>query len=132
VLLSAPESVVLARLAGRRTCIQCGSIYNDLSKPASYDSRCDVCGGALEQRSDDAPAVQEKRLRIYARETAPVLAYYRSTGRLQEIDAQPPVDDVTATLMAEVKTGRDGTVSQSVQTGVAPVPGAETGSRNMR
>jgi adenylate kinase len=59
-------------------------------------------GRAGEQdRSDDAdPAVIDRRLRVYADETAPLLDHYRRRGILLTVDADLPVDDVTDAILA--------------------------------
>lgn len=61
-------------------------------------------GRAGEQdRSDDAdPAVVDRRLRVYADETAPLLDHYRRRGILVTVDADRPVDDVTDAILAAV------------------------------
>lgn len=53
-----------------------------------------------ENRADDASEIVAKRLETFKRETVPVIDYYRSNGRLLEIDGEPPVDQVTVLLYA--------------------------------
>lgn len=103
VLLQAPQDVVLKRLAGRSTCSKCGRVYNHDSNPPVEPEICDVCGSKLEQRSDEAPDVQRHRLAVFARQTEPVLAHYKASGRLEIVDACPPVDDVTEELAKMLK-----------------------------
>src|SRR5919197_3775826 len=49
-----PDEVAVKRLAGRRTCRRCQRTYNVEFKPPRDDMVCDVDGGALFQRRDDA------------------------------------------------------------------------------
>ena len=53
-----------------------------------------------EARVDDTPEVIARRLAIYHEQTAPVVARYRATGTLHEINAARSVDDVFAEISA--------------------------------
>src|SRR5690606_4206001 len=47
-------NILAERLINRRTCADCGEIYNLKSKPPKTDGVCDKCGGHnLQQRKDD-------------------------------------------------------------------------------
>lgn len=85
-----PESVLVARLSGRRTCSKCGAIWHVETQPTKKPGVCDQCGGELIQRSDDRPEAIGKRLEVYRSQTAPLLAYYRDRRILREIDANRP------------------------------------------
>lgn len=98
VLLDAPMDVVLKRLSGRWLCGKCARVYNEVSNPPKVGGICDMCGGTLYQRSDEAPEVQRYRLEVYVRETAPVLEYYREGGRLETVDAEAKPSAVTQEL----------------------------------
>lgn len=81
-------NIIIARLAGRRQCPQCGTLYNVLSKPSRVDGVCDMDGQALVVREDDRETVIRKRLEAFESLTRPLLEYFRETGRrLFEIDA---------------------------------------------
>jgi adenylate kinase len=53
-------------------------------------------GGVL--RSDDTPETLAYRLGVYYKNTAPLLGYYRSQGKLQTVNGMAPVDEVTAQI----------------------------------
>jgi adenylate kinase len=89
------DDEVIRRLSGRRTCHGCGKIWHVEFDPPSRDGRCDRCGGQLFQRDDDKPETIAERLRVYARDTAPLVDYYGAQGKLVGIDATGPVEDVT-------------------------------------
>lgn len=56
-----------------------------------------------EDRADDAdPAVIERRMRVYAEETEPLLDHYRRQGKLVSVDGDQPPDDVTAAVLAAI------------------------------
>jgi len=91
--LAIDYNVVIARLTGRRQCPRCGTLYHLVSQPPQRDSLCDLDGEQLVIREDDSEPVIRQRLEAYARQTQPVLDYYRSAGRrLIEVDADagPP------------------------------------------
>jgi adenylate kinase len=89
------DDEVIRRLSGRRTCHGCGKIWHVEFDPPSRDGQCDRCGGRLFQRDDDKPETIAERLRVYARDTAPLVDYYGAQGKLVGIDATGPVEDVT-------------------------------------
>jgi adenylate kinase len=97
--LSVPADEVVRRLTGRRTCRDCSTPYHVALDPPARDDVCDICGGALLQRADDHEAVITRRLEVYARDTAPLLEYYRERGLLAEIDGRGKHDDVLAALL---------------------------------
>ena len=81
---TSPE-VIVDRLSGRRSCPQCGANYHIRNIPPRAAGKCDVCGAALIQRSDDRPETVRHRLEVYEKDTAPLLDYYRKRGVLQEV-----------------------------------------------
>lgn len=83
------EAVLMARLAGRWQCSQCGAVYHALLNPEVKSGKCKACGGGLYQREDDAPAVQARRIQVYQAQTAPLKDYYRERGLLAQIDGEP-------------------------------------------
>jgi adenylate kinase len=86
---------VIRRLSGRRACRGCGKNWHVLFDPPSHEDVCDRCGGELYQRDDDKEEVISERLRVYARDTAPLIDFYGAQGKLVGIDATGPVEDVT-------------------------------------
>ncbi|GAA1746708.1 adenylate kinase [Luedemannella helvata] len=89
------EDEVVRRIAGRRQCRGCQKTWHVEFDPPSHDGVCDRCGGELYQRDDDKVEVIEERLRVYRRDTAPLIDYYGAQGKLVGIDATGPVEDVT-------------------------------------
>lgn len=89
------DDEVIRRLSGRRTCHGCGKIWHVDFDPPLREGVCDRCGGELFQREDDRAETVAERLRVYARDTAPLVDYYGAQGKLVGIDATGPVEDVT-------------------------------------
>jgi adenylate kinase len=97
--IKVPEDVLLARLAGRRTCRACGAMYHDLFSPPQEKGVCDKCGGELYQRPDDTPETQKHRITVYFEQTAPLINYYQEKGLLVEVDGRPGIDQIQAELL---------------------------------
>jgi adenylate kinase len=55
-------------------------------------------GGVL--RSDDTPETLAHRLRVYYKNTAPLIDFYRGQGKLKTVDGMAPVEAVTAQIAA--------------------------------
>ncbi|MFZ6003769.1 MAG: adenylate kinase [Actinomycetota bacterium] len=103
--LVVPTEVVLARLASRRVCTDCGANYS-VDAPPKYGWVCDNCGGDVVQRADDTPEAIQKRLDLYERETAPLIAWYAERDLLSEVDGLGPAEEVTARLIAVIDERR--------------------------
>jgi adenylate kinase len=103
--LTVPADVVLARLADRRVCVDCGANYS-LASPPRDDWRCDNCGGDVIQRHDDTPEAIRKRLEEYERKTAPLIAWYRDRDLLEVVDGQGSLDEVTERIVSAVESRR--------------------------
>lgn len=94
IFLQVPEEELLRRLGGRRVCPQCHAIYQLETMPPKVEGVCNRCGAALVQRQDEQVEVVRNRLRVYAEQTEPLLAYYRGQGLLHEIDGTIGVENV--------------------------------------
>jgi adenylate kinase len=90
---------VIRRLSGRRSCHGCDKVWHVEFDRPTKEGVCDNCGGELYQRDDDKPETITERLRVYERDTAPLVDYYGAQGKLVGIDATGPVEDVTTRAM---------------------------------
>lgn len=95
VQIEVPRQTLIDRLAGRRVCSRCGAVYHVEFNPPQVDGICDRCGGEVRQREDDTPEAIEKRLDLYERETAPLIAWYRERGLVTMVNGDQPIDAVT-------------------------------------
>jgi adenylate kinase len=93
---------LLLRLTGRRVCPTCGRLYNIHSHPPLVDELCDCDGSKLVIREDDREEVISGRLSAYETQTRRVTDYYRAQGRLVAINADRPVEEVTAQIFAVI------------------------------
>ncbi len=93
------DAALVERIAGRYTCAKCGQGYHDKFQKPAKDGICDKCGSTdFTRRKDDNAETVKTRLDAYHAQTAPILPYYRKTGRLQSIDGMADIDDVTKAL----------------------------------
>jgi adenylate kinase len=92
VRVKVPRDVLMNRLTGRRTCPQCGEIYNIHYKPPKQKDICDLDGAILTERADDNESVVSRRLETYIQSTMPLFNYYEASGRMVAIDGEQPVD----------------------------------------
>ena len=101
VNLDVPVEVVVERIASRRVCVDCGTIYS-ITEPPRNGWHCDRCGGDVVQRDDDTEEAVRRRLDLYEKETAPLISWFAERGLLVEIDGQGAADDVAERLVAAV------------------------------
>jgi len=99
VALELSDSEAVRRLSGRRMAPD-GRIYHIRFHPAPARLR-----RQLVIRDDDRPAAVRRRLRLYRKETAPLMSWYRRTGRLRTIDARPSIQKVSTAVRRVVRTG---------------------------
>ncbi len=87
VNIDVPREVILDRLTTRRTCTDCGEIYNVKSNPPKAEGVCDKCGGAVVQRDDETEEAISNRLDVYNEKTAPLAGFYDKEGMLLTVEA---------------------------------------------
>jgi adenylate kinase len=81
-------NVIISRMAGRRVCPKCGTLYNSVSRPPKIEGICDLDGTPLVVRDDDREEVVRRRLAEYERQTQPLIDFFRvKSKRLIEVDA---------------------------------------------
>jgi len=91
---------LVRRISGRRSCADCGRVFNMLTSPPASSESCPRTGAPhrLMQRPDDNEATVAERLRVYDEKTRPLIDFYRARGLLRVIDAAGDVDEVTRRL----------------------------------
>ena len=98
-----PDEIIIKKITARRVCEKCGDLYNvadiRFGKDNEYhmppvspkrEGVCDKCGGRLMQRDDDKEEVIRERLRVYAKQTEPLIKYYSEKGILKNVDVTGP------------------------------------------
>ena len=89
-----PRELLFKRLAGRRTCSACGSIYHIDFKPPKQEGICDLDGQPLFTRSDDNEEAIQQRLALYDEMTKPLFDYYAGSNRLYKVDGTKAPEEV--------------------------------------
>ncbi len=86
ISLQVDTEALVARLTGRRTCVDCGKGFHLQFDPPAQDGRCSACDGKLMQRDDDCEETIRNRMKVYQQQTAPLEDYYRKEGLLVAVD----------------------------------------------
>jgi len=94
---------LIDRLTNRRICPKCGIVYNLRTNPPEVNLSCDRCGTQLVKRSDDDKDVVEARLKVFEKETAHLVDFYRKEGLLSSIDALESPEKVWERVKAALK-----------------------------
>lgn len=102
LLITVDDRELVRRLAGRRSCPQCGRVYQVESQPAVDGRTCDICSVELIQREDDEEAVVRDRLTLYNAKTSPLVDFYRRRGMLVEVAGGRAVAEVTGALLEAI------------------------------
>ena len=94
--IEVPEETLFERLQSRRVCAKCGT------PAASGLASCASCGGSLVGRNDDDLRVVRERLRVYARESQPLVEFYRRRQTFRTVDGDQSLEAVAADISAAV------------------------------
>ncbi len=100
IAIEISEEEILRRMSGRRVCEACGSSYNVEAVPPKVEGLCDNCGGKLIQRKDDTPETVRERLKVYHRETAPLVDFYAERGLLKKVQVADNKEATNAKILA--------------------------------
>ena len=91
--MRASPDVLPASLAARATTTQFA--------PTKMEGTCDSCGGHdFVRRPDDNEKTVRDRLTVYNKQTAPLVDYYRETGKLHVVDGMAEIGAVTSAIGA--------------------------------
>ncbi len=101
VVLEAADQVLVERIAGRRSCPDCGSVFNVFANAPKEEGVCDKCGAALVHRPDDNPETVQNRLDVYKAQTEPLIRFYQDReGVLARIPGEGGVDEIQQGIVA--------------------------------
>ena len=93
------DEKVIQRLSGRLYAPRSGLSYHKINKPPKKEGYCDVSGEALISRSDDKEEVIKSRLKVFYKQTEPLLNYYKKKKLLIELDADLKPEQVSTNLL---------------------------------
>ena len=100
-----PEDVLVKRLATRRICGRCGT-----NAAVDWLTACGICGGALVARLDDSVDIVRERLKVYQRQTKPLVDYYSTRPTFRAIDGNQPPNVVEAAIDAALEAATTGSI----------------------
>src|SRR5437762_1773567 len=100
-----PEPELVRRLSMRLICENCGA---NAPMGGGSDVACARCGGKLVQRTDDDETVVLERLKVYHRQSEPLVEYYRVRPTFRSIDGTQPPDRVAADIAAAIESAGAG------------------------
>jgi len=105
ILFDVDSQSLVKRISGRRSCQNCGRVFNVHTAPVPMPPPCNgQCDSPrLVQRPDDAEATVAKRLTVYEAQTAPLTDFYRRCGLLKTVDADASLEVVTERVEAALK-----------------------------
>ena len=92
--IAVPDEAIIARMSGRRACVNCGATYHVIHIPTKVEGICDRCGSKLILRDDDKPETVKKRLVVYHEQTKPLIDYYTKEHILVEVDGTQDMEAV--------------------------------------
>lgn len=105
ISIEVPVEELVARVAGRRVCPQCGTPYHLAGDPPRVPGHCDKDGAELQQRDDDRPEVVRARLAKQVVPMLEVLDYYDEKGIVQHVDGTRPIPEVTREILEGIRAG---------------------------
>jgi adenylate kinase len=110
-----PESELVRRLNSRVVCSNCGMNAESVAPQDIELVRCRYCTGRLVQRADDNESVVLERLKVYRRDTQPLVDYYCSRSTFRSVDGAQPQHLVARDLAAAIAAARNGRVGQGAR-----------------
>ena len=106
ISMEVDDELLVDRVSGRFTCAKCGEGYHDRHKRPEKEGVCDVCGSTeFKRRADDNADTVRARLKAYHADTAPLIDYYRGTGKLKTVDGMAGIDEVTRAIRKALGKG---------------------------
>jgi len=103
VVLEAEDEILVKRIAGRRSCPECGSVYNVYFNSPKEEGKCDKCGADLVHRPDDNPETVQNRLDVYKAQTEPLIRFYEGReGVLARIRGEGDLDEIQERIRASL------------------------------
>ena len=102
VSIEVDDSEIEGRMTGRRVCAKCGGSFHIVANPPKTEGVCDLCGGELIIRKDDAPETVRKRLQVYHASTEVLKDFYGKLGRLRTVNGSQPIEDANKDILKAI------------------------------
>ena len=102
VSIEIDDSVIEGRMTGRRVCTKCGASYHIAANPPKQEGICDLCGGQVATRKDDAPETVLHRLQVYHQSTEVLKDYYARQGKLRLVCGEQSIESAQSEILAAI------------------------------
>ena len=102
IIMDVPDDLIITRLSNRRSCKECGHVYNLLFDPPASAGKCNECSEELYLREDDNPTTIQERLIVFHQQTAPVIKYYSNHGITKVIDSKGSIDAIKTEILNNI------------------------------
>ena len=99
VSIEIEDAVIEGRMTGRRVCSSCGASYHIVANPTKTEGICDLCGGAVATRKDDAPETVRHRLEVYHASTEVLKDYYAKENKLRLVNGNQSIEDANREIL---------------------------------
>ena len=103
VSIEVDDSEIEGRMTGRRVCSKCGASYHIVANPPKKADICDLCGGDLIIRKDDAPETVRHRLEVYHASTEVLKDFYGKLGRLRLVNGSQSIESANADILKAIE-----------------------------
>ena len=94
--LAVEDDDLVRRLSLRRVCGSCGANYS--ARDGEPPPTCARCGGVVGLRSDDQEETVRERLKVYHRETRPLVDFYDGRPSFGHVDGSVAPDEVATAV----------------------------------
>ena len=102
VSIEVDDSVIEGRMTGRRVCSKCGASYHVVANPPKQEGVCDLCGGEVKIRKDDAPETVRRRLEVYHEQTEVLKDFYAKLGKLRLVEGNQTIEGASKDILAAI------------------------------
>ena len=102
VSIEVDDAAIEGRMTGRRVCAKCGASYHITANPPKTEGLCDLCGGELVTRKDDAPETVRRRLEVYHSTTEVLKDFYGKLGRLRVVNGSQSIEGANEDILKAI------------------------------
>ena len=102
VSIEIDDRVIAGRMTGRRVCSNCGASYHIVANPSKTEGKCDLCGGDLMIRKDDAPETVRRRLVVYHEQTEVLKDFYAKLGKLRLVEGNQSIEGACEDILTAI------------------------------
>ena len=103
ISIEVDDSEIEGRMTGRRVCSKCGASYHIVANPPKMEGICDLCGGELKIRKDDAPETVRHRLEVYHASTEVLKDFYGKLGRLRTVNGSQSIENANKDILNAIE-----------------------------